>query len=99
MGAKFRITFIMYFNGEPETYVVRGRAAETLACLVHAGQSGITALEVNSWAYRLASYIHDLRHKYGLDIHTIMEPHDGGEHARYRLITPVHIEAAGEDHG
>lgn len=91
MGAKLRIRFVRYFNGEPKTYEVQGRAAETLACLVRAGQSGITALEVNSWAYRLASYIHDLRHKYGLDIHTILEPHDGGEHARYVLITAVEI--------
>ncbi len=91
MGVNHKVTFTAYFNGSPKTYEVKGRDAETLIWLLRAGEAGITALEVSSWAYRLSSYIHHLRHEYGLEIRTIMEPHDGGKHARYVLITIVVI--------
>jgi hypothetical protein len=91
MSNKPCVTFTAYFDGQPKTYEVEGRAAETLLCLVQASDTGITALEVSSWAYRLASYIHDLRHKFGLDIRTQREPHDGGTHGRYVLLSAVEI--------
>ena len=49
---------------------------------------------MQSWAFRLADYVHDLRHEHlgGFDaIQTIYEPHEGGEHARYILIVEVEI--------
>ena len=70
---------------------VKGQVARTLAALVQAGQNGVTALEVSSWAYRLGAYVHDLRHDHGLDIKTQREEHPGGWHARYVLQTPVEI--------
>ena len=70
-------------------FCITGRQLRTLRALLDAGAKGITALDVSSWAYRLASYIYDLRHKHGLEIQTIEEPHDGGFHARYVLISKV----------
>jgi hypothetical protein len=48
-------------------------------------------LEVSSWAFRLAAYIHLLRTEYGLDIATVSEPHEGGKHARYFLRDDVRL--------
>lgn len=61
------------------------RVAQTLLWLVYCGEKGVTALEVSSWALRLADYVHTLRHDYGVRIITLMEAHDGGRHARYVL--------------
>jgi hypothetical protein len=91
MNQQPTVLFTVYVSGQEKQYLVSGRTAQTLYALVQAGKQGITALEVNSWAYRLASYIYDLRHDYGLDITTAAEPHHGGTHARYHLITPVEI--------
>lgn len=68
-----------------------GQMARSLSHLVKAGARGITALEVSCWAYRLASYVFDLRHKVGLCISTVEEPHENGWHARYVLQSPVLI--------
>lgn len=71
-----------------------GRYALTLSALITAGSRGITALEMSSWALRLAHYIHVLRKDYGLDISTEHENHGGqfpGRHGRYRLHTRVRI--------
>jgi len=62
-----------------------------LAALICAGNNGVTALELSSWAYRLGAYVHILRHVYGLAIETLREPHDGGWHGRYVLHTPCQI--------
>lgn len=70
-----------------QTYVVKGRFAETLLALSRAGAAGVTALEMSSWALRLGHYVWVLRHRYGLPIDTAMEPHDGGHHARYTMLT------------
>jgi hypothetical protein len=52
---------------------------------------GVTALEMSSWALRLANYIHILRHRYNLIIRMEYEEHDGGTHARYFLDTPIEV--------
>jgi hypothetical protein len=85
------VVFCRYINGERHQYLVRGRIAQTLYHLVQASERGITALEVSTWALRLAAYVCILRHDYGLDIVTLREPHEGGSHARYVLHTPVEI--------
>lgn len=66
--------------------------AKALAALVAAGPRGVTALEVDSWAYRLGAYVHSLRHDCGLAIETMREPHEGGWHGRYVLRSPVRVE-------
>lgn len=70
-----------------------GRQAQTLYCLLCAGDKGITAAEVSSWALRLAVYVFKLRQDHGISIATVNEPNtDGiGTHARYVLQTRVKI--------
>lgn len=75
--------------GPKGEFIVWGQTAKALRELVARGDAGVTALEVNSWAYRLGAYVHDLRHIHGLTIETVRELHDGGWHARYVLRSPV----------
>ena len=81
-------------NGPDGAFTVNGQVAKALAALSTAGEAGVTALEVNSWAYRLGAYVHTLRHDYGLAIETVREPHEGGWHGRYVLRSTVSIEKA-----
>lgn len=84
---------IVHAWGPDGLFVVRGQAAKALIALVNARSHGVTALEVNSWAYRLAAYVHQLRQDYGLTIDMDKEPHGrpGQWHGRYRLVSPVII--------
>jgi hypothetical protein len=76
-------------EGPAGRFTVTGQVAKALSALVAAGARGVTALEVNSWAYRLGAYVHSLHHQYGLAIETVREPHDGGWHGRYVLRCQV----------
>ena len=80
--------------GPDGSFTVSGQVAKALAALLSAGAAGVTALEVNSWAYRLGAYVHTLRHDYGLAIETLRELHEGGWHGRYVLRSPVSIGEA-----
>jgi len=80
--------------GPDGAFTVSGQVAKALAALLSAGAAGVTALEVNSWAYRLGAYVHTLRHDYGLAIETVRELHEGGWHGRYVLRSPVSIGEA-----
>src|SRR4051812_16433880 len=91
MNRKISMLFARYIGGERRVFIVTRRPAQTLWYLVECKEAGVTALQMSSWALRLAAYIHILRSKYGLDIQTISEPHDGGQHARYVMHTPVEI--------
>ena len=83
------------FNVKPEQirrevegdrlFVVRGQTAKALVALVAGGDRGVSALEVATWAYRLAAYCHELRTRYGLAIRTEREEHPGGWHGRHVL--------------
>lgn len=87
ISLKAELEFKVYnpFTKTEKHFVTRGRKAQTLLCLTEMGQRGLTSEEVASWALRLASYVYDLKRRYGLDIQTELEPHNGGKHARYRL--------------
>jgi Helix-turn-helix domain len=76
--------------GDGPEIKVTGREAQTVIALVEAGPKGITSLETfkAGWAVRLGAYVFDLR-GFGVPIETTREPHDGGNHARYRLTGPV----------
>ncbi len=87
MSGVFKVTAI----GPLGQFTVRGQTAKALLRLSDAGQKGVTAQEVSSWAYRFSAYCFDLRHKYGLTILTHKEPHEGGWHGRHELTTPVTI--------
>lgn len=78
-------------QGVKELIFVKNRVAQTLLWLVHSNERGVTALEVSNWALRLADYVHSLRRKHDIAIKTVMEPHDGGKHARYVLQEPVEL--------
>lgn len=81
-------------DGDGQRYItVRGQTAKTLKALVEAGPSGVTALEVSTWALRLAAYCHDLRRWHCLDIVTQRESHPHGWHGRHVLVTPVKIDS------
>lgn len=82
--------------GPEGAFTVTGQVAKALAALVAAGNRGVTALEVATWAYRLGAYVHTLRHQHGLAIETRREPHEGGWHGRYVLRSPVTLAGAGQ---
>jgi hypothetical protein len=83
--------YILAIYGEEKTFYLSGRLHQAMQALLENKQRGITALEVSSWAFRLAAYIHLLRTEYGLDIATVSEPHEGGKHARYFLRDDVRL--------
>lgn len=81
-----------WYEGKTKLIRITGhRNIQTLIALSENLKSGITALDMGTWAYRLSGYIHILRHDYNMDIETKFEPHDGGEHGRYFLHTPIEI--------
>lgn len=91
MGKK-RHTILVSARLADRTIRANGREAQALIALVDAGATGITSLDMGraGWAIRLAAYIGDLR-KMGVPIVTEREAHDGGNHARYKLVGAVQI--------
>jgi len=84
-------------DGSTRTIELSGRNAWTLAKLIDAGKRGCTA--ISDPAPRWSGYVHKLRHRYGLDIETVHESHDGpfaGRHARYVLNSRVRPVATAE---
>jgi len=94
-STKSELKATVYADGERQPIVVKGRYAQTLNALVTSSSTGITALEVSSWALRLAHYVFILRTKYGLHIEMERETHeiDGviGWHGRYFLLSHVEL--------
>ena len=84
---------VLRAKGPSGAFTVTGQTAKALAALAEAGKRGVTALEVNSWAYRLGAYVHELRHRHGLAIETQREPHEGCWHGRYVLRSNVTLES------
>lgn len=82
-------TIIFYRVGHKIPYKVTGRHAQTLYWLLRHRNNGITPISVCNTAWRLANYVFYLRGACKLDIKTEKEPHDGGTHARYFLISDV----------
>jgi hypothetical protein len=81
------------FDFDGQQIRLTGKTALTLEALIRAGQKGVTALEMSSWALRLAAYIHTLRTVYGMAIETLHETHNelGDWHGRYVLQSRVLI--------
>jgi hypothetical protein len=74
---------------------LKGRDAWALTELVRAGDLGCTPIDTPG--PRWSGYVHKLRHRYGLDILTVTEPHGGpykGTHARYILRSVVCLLSA-----
>lgn len=91
MTARLYVEAIALAPGGDRLFVVRGQTAKALIALVNGGDRGVTALEVATWAYRLAAYCYELRIRCGLAIRTDREEHPGGWHGRHVLETPVTI--------
>lgn len=101
MGKKLTIRARVYDTGDvtrPRTIILTGRYAQTLRELVKAGDKGVTALEISSWALRLSHYVFVLRNdpRYEINIETQLEEHEvdgmgAGQHGRYFLRTPVEL--------
>jgi hypothetical protein len=77
---------------------VSGQTARALLALVNAAGRGVTALEVSTWALRLAAYVHSLR-RLGIAVSMLREPHPGGWHGRYVLSSPVTVQRVGGEGG
>ena len=92
LGATFRL----WRFGQEHQFAAVGQTARALLVLIEAGERGVTALECGGWAFRLAAYCHELRHRYGLDIETRRESHPGGWHGRHVLRTPVEVVEVAE---
>lgn len=96
MSEQGKTKLVLHFRivGSDAILKVRGQEARSLAALVAAGPRGITALEVSTWALRLAHYAMKLR-RLGLAIEMVKEPHEGpgGKHwhGRYILKSPVEV--------
>ena len=77
--------------GTDRIFEVEGQEARTLIALHCAGDKGITALEVSTWALRLAHYVMKLK-RLGLSIDMVREKHSGpapGWHGRYFLRSGI----------
>ena len=84
--ARFRVA------GEPEQ-AAHGRVAQMLATLASRGTAGVTSAQFAAGT-RVSDSIHKLRHRHGIVIDTERVGHGGifaGEHAIYRLSSPVQI--------
>lgn len=91
MTARLYVEASMPTSEGERRFIVRGQTAKALIALVSEGDRGVSALEVASWAYRLAAYCHELRSRHGLAIRTEREEHSGGWHGRHVLESPVRI--------
>jgi hypothetical protein len=90
-----KITARVMPDGIP--FTATGQEARTLRLLIERDVRGLAAWDVPSGPpWRLAAYVADLRHKFGLSIITEWEAHAGGRHARYRLAVAVEIIAVTE---
>jgi hypothetical protein len=79
-------------SGPSGEFLVSGQTARALLVLINSAGRGVTALEVSTWALRLAAYVHSLR-RLGLAVSMLREPHPGGWHGRYVLASPVQLQS------
>ncbi len=88
--AKLTVTARILPDGP--AFTVTGRNAWALLELLEAGPKGCTP--ISNPGPRWSSYVHILRHEYGISIDTEHEAHRGafpGVHARYVLLSSVEI--------
>lgn len=87
--AKVRLTC---HPADAPPFTVSGKTARVVRLLA-IRRNGITPLDCAPSILRLGSIIWQLRHRYGLAITTELEPHEDGQHARYRLASRVRLES------
>ncbi len=91
MAAKIKVTAAVVTDDGQRQFTTAGQKAKTLLALVEARPKGVTALEMSSWALRLAAYCHFLNRDHGLNIVCEREDHPGGWHGRHHLLDKVTI--------
>ena len=91
INKKLCTKFKLIKNDQEIIFKLSGQKCRTLIALIKNKNKGITALEVSSWSFRLAAYVHILRSKFNLNIITIKEAHKWGFHARYHILDKVEI--------
>jgi hypothetical protein len=82
--------YLHHSDGTATLFHLKGRPRWALENFLRAGAKGCTPID--NPAPRWSAYVHILRHKVGLHIETITEPHGGpfaGHHARYVLKSRV----------
>jgi len=77
MSKRLKLSFIISRPQGPEIIHLTGQTARTLQSLIIAGDSGVTALEISSWALRLSHYVFVLRTEHNLNIEMRREEHEG----------------------
>lgn len=96
MTKRLTINFRVIETGRE--FIVSGRVAWALKCLIAAGANGCTPIDHPG--PRWSAYVHNLR-GLGLDIETVHEAHGGpfkGTHARYVLRSTVCVlDVGGHD--
>lgn len=83
-----RVTFK---TSDSVEHAVRGRQAQAICWLYERQGRGVTSQEMSSWALRLSAYVFILKHEHNVNIRTDREPHKGGSHGRYVLVSQVDI--------
>jgi hypothetical protein len=96
MAANLKLKAQIVPNGP--VFTVRGQEARTLVLLIVKGNWGVGSYDFDEGPpFRLGAYMYDLRHQFELAIETLRDEHDGGWHARYRLLSRVKIVSHSDD--
>ena len=82
---------VIYVWPDGRLGTVRGKNARALIGLIQKRQEGFTRSDMSGWEGYLPSHISDLRKLHRLDIQSTREPHHGGFHARYFILSPIEI--------
>lgn len=88
---------VMYAWPNGQSCRVRGKNARTLIGLIQNRHEGFTRSDMSGWEGYLPSHISDLRKLHRLDIQSTREPHHGGFHARYFILSPIEIREIVKD--
>ncbi|CCA94360.1 putative uncharacterized protein [Novosphingobium sp. PP1Y] len=82
---------VIYVWPDGRLRTVRGKNARALIGLVQKRHEGFTRSDMSGWEGYLPSHVSELRERHGLEIQSTLEPHLGGFHARYFILSPIEI--------
>jgi hypothetical protein len=92
MANRVKVNFRILPDGPMQT--AKGQEGRTLLLLHEKASLGVVAYDFRGGPpFRLPAYTWSLMRKFGLNIETRRELHDGGWHGRFVLHTPVEIAA------
>jgi hypothetical protein len=92
MGNRVKVTARILPDGKP--FTATGQEGRTLLLLYEKASRGVVAYDFRGGPpFRLPAYTWSLMRKFGLNIETRRELHDGGWHGLFVLHTPIEIIA------